>query len=185
MQDLRHGVFVAAYPRRSIRSLFYHMLAIKDPSLVPPGGSFFYKHTISGAEFRHHTVPHLFELVRKHCEANYEYFKANGFEFSNKEFTENICANAHPGVCHEVDDSGFPTIVERVVTAAQAVVRHARHGFKGTEQEMYETRRAICGGCVYFGGDSGGTWSAIACKKCGCTSLKLKWANETCPLGLW
>lgn len=154
------------------------MLAIKDPNLVPPGGAFVYRHVISGAEFRHHTVPHLFEQVRAHC-------LANGYEFTNKEFTENVCRNAHPTVCHEVDDTGMPNIAERVVNAAQAVVRHARHGFKNTEQELYETRHAICAGCVYFGGESGGTWNAIACRKCGCTGVKLKWSQEKCPLGLW
>lgn len=154
------------------------MLAIVDPNKVPHGGCFKFIHPISGAEFRHHTVPNLFEQVRKHCEAN-------GYEFTNKEFTENVCANAYPGTCHEVDDTGFPTFTEKVVSAAKAVVRHARGGFKATEQEMYETRRGICGQCVYFGGDSGGTWLAVACKKCGCSSLKLKWAESVCPIGLW
>lgn len=154
------------------------MLAIKDVNRVPFGGAFVYRHVISGAEFRHHTVPYLFEQVKKHCEAN-------GYEFTNKEFTENVCANAYPGTCHEVDDTGFPTIMERVVDAAKAVVRHARGGFKGTEQEMYDLRHSICVGCVYYGGETGGTWMAIACKKCGCTGLKLRWKNEACPIGLW
>lgn len=154
------------------------MLAIRDPNIVPHGGCFKYIHTLSGAEFRHHTVPHLFEQVRKHCEAN-------GYEFTNQEFTENVCANAYPGTCHDVDGVGVPTLVQRAANFATAVVRHARHGFKGTEQEMYETRRAICGGCVYFGGDSGGTWMSIACKKCGCSGKKLFWKSEACPLGLW
>lgn len=154
------------------------MIAIRDPNMVPPGGAFVYRHKTSGAEFRHHTVPFLFEQVRKHCEAN-------GYEFTNEEFTRNVCENAHPQVCHEIDATGMPTLVERAANFASAVVRHARHGFANTEQEMYDKRHGICVGCVYYGGESGGTWLAIACRKCGCSGLKLKWANEKCPLGLW
>lgn len=155
------------------------MKRIKDTNLVPPGGAFVYRHKISGAEFRHHTVPHLFEQVRKHC-------AANGYDFAPSEFTENVCSNAHPNVCEEVDDiTGLPPLVERIATFAKAVVSHGRSGFRKSDDELYQERLAICTACPYFGGETGGTYFSIACRKCGCSGIKLKWAGTKCPDGLW
>lgn len=155
------------------------MKRIKDPNLVPPGGAFVYRHSKSGAEFKHHTVPRLFEMVRKHCEAN-------GYEFTNKEFTENVCSNAHPRVCEDVDDiTGLPPFIERAKSLAKEVVSWGKHGFKMSDEELYNVRLGICRSCPYFGGETGGTYFSIACRKCGCSGLKLKWASSKCPLGLW
>lgn len=154
------------------------MLRIKDSSLVPPGGAFRYVHAVSGAEFKHHTVTHLYEMVRKHCESN-------GYPFDNAEFNNNVCANAHPMVCHEVDDAGLPPLVERVASFAKAIVSHGRNGFKSSNEELQEQRLSVCRQCSFYGGETGGSWFGILCRKCGCSSLKLKWRSSKCPIGSW
>lgn len=155
------------------------MVTIKDPNLVPPGGAFVYRHKISGAEFKHHTVPRLYEMVHQHC-------ASNGYEFSNAEFYQNVCENAHPQVCHNIDDAtGLPPLTQRVASFTKAVVSWGRSGFKMSDDEMFQHRLGICQSCPFYGGESGGNYFGITCRKCGCSGLKLKWKNSKCPLGSW
>lgn len=154
------------------------MLRIKDQNRVPHGGAFIYRHPISGAEFRHHTIPHLFDQVHKHC-------LANGYEFSGQEFTENICANAYPGTCEEVDDTGMPPMIERVKSVTKAVVSWGRSGFKMSGDELINFRLGICQACPYWQGEAGGSYRTGLCKRCGCSGVKLALPHSTCPDGKW
>jgi len=64
-----------------------------------------------------------------------------------------------------------------------ATFRWASAGFKIADDETLAKRQAICDTCQY--------WKASArlgmgkCLKCGCTSLKLKFDTEKCPIGKW
>lgn len=153
------------------------MLAIRDPNKVPFGGAFVWKCSECEATFRHHTPPHVFEQALKHSQSN-------GHPFSNELFTQSVCEH-NPEACHEVDGTGFPTLTEKAVSVAKAVISHARNRFKGTDEELKNLRLSICSSCVYYGGEAGGTWFSVVCKKCGCSGLKLKIEKSTCPLGLW
>ncbi len=64
-----------------------------------------------------------------------------------------------------------------------AMTNWARKGFKIADAETLEKRKSICSICEY--------WDATAylgygkCRKCGCSSAKLKLETEHCPIEKW
>ncbi len=75
-----------------------------------------------------------------------------------------------------------PGILRKASNLARAIVRHSANGFRRTSDAEYQERLAICSGCEFFGGKP----DKPSCRRCGCRLLhKLRWAGESCPLGLW
>lgn len=157
-------------------------LRIKDPNLVPHGGAFIYRQPETGAEFRHHTVPHLYEMARKHAQAN-------GLEFNGDTFIKNVCANTYPGTCEEVDSDGNPSWYQMAVSAADAladtVMRAATLRQIVTDKDMIEKRQGICEACPEWTGVLGGSLISGGCRLCGCSGVKLALPGQKCPKGLW
>ena len=64
-----------------------------------------------------------------------------------------------------------------------ATFRWAKAGFTIADDEELASRKSTCTSCPY--------WKPKArlgmgkCLKCGCTSMKLKFATEKCPIGKW
>jgi hypothetical protein len=65
-----------------------------------------------------------------------------------------------------------------VFNFANAVVNHAKNGFKTTDEISLSDRLSICNSCNK---NKNGT-----CQECGCIiSIKTSWASEKCPLDKW
>lgn len=156
------------------------ILQVKDPNKVPHGGKFIWKCSDCEAVFFHHTVPHLFDQAKKHCEAN-------GHSFSNAEFTKSLCANTPGDTCHEVDEGDHhnPSWYTLAVQAADAMVNWAKIGFKLSSQEVLENRQLICQSCPEWEGLTGGSYLSGRCRRCGCSGVKLALPSERCPMGKW
>lgn len=78
---------------RRIKLYIQFMAEVKDPSLVPHGGAWVFKHPLSGAVLRHHALGPMFAEVTR-------YNQAKGYPtITLQEFTDNVCANAYPGTC--------------------------------------------------------------------------------------
>lgn len=75
------------------------------------------------------------------------------------------------------------TLIELVRRFTLATKRWAKSGFSWVDDSTLEHRTEICLLCPF--------WDALArmgmgkCKKCGCSSAKLKLASEKCPMGKW
>jgi len=151
------------------------MKKVRDNSAVPRGGTFTYVHE------NNYTQQHPYFDQLKHMVV--EYKNANnlpvGLQFDD-EFEENLCAHAADSTC---EDFIPPTLLEKMSHLAQALYKSAKSGFATVPAEEFESRRAVCGSCNFFGGTNG--LLKIACKKCGCSGIKLAVNTETCPAGKW
>ena len=80
-------------------------------------------------------------------------------------------------------EANSPSMLKMLQNFTSATFRWASAGFKIADDETLAKRQAICDTCQY--------WKASArlgmgkCLKCGCTSLKLKFDTEKCPVGKW
>lgn len=151
------------------------MKKVRDNSAVPKGGTFIYVHE-NGYEQRHPYFNQLKENVRQYKLANN--FPV-GLEFDD-EFEQNVCSHAADITCIEFVP---PTLMEKMSNVAKALYRSAKSGFKVVTAEQFEERRQICGACNFFGGTNG--LLKVACKKCGCSGIKLAAATEHCPISKW
>jgi hypothetical protein len=79
-----------------------------------------------------------------------------------------------------------PTLLELANNFLRGFSNYAASGFKPTPADVFNQRLDICRTKC-----PGKLWSEDAvfgigrCGKCGCTTLKLDWASEKCPLGAW
>ncbi len=64
-----------------------------------------------------------------------------------------------------------------------AMTRWAKKGFKIADAETLSKRKSICSTCEYW--DSSAYLGFGKCRKCGCSSAKLKLETEHCPIGKW
>ncbi len=83
--------------------------------------------------------------------------------------------------CGAIITTDTPKPSGTVKRFAKAVVKHAANGFKQTDPEVLEIRKAECAKCEHNNGKT--------CNKCGCQIVgwpnKLAWATEKCPVGKW
>ncbi len=76
-----------------------------------------------------------------------------------------------------------PTNLQMLQNFTKASFKWAKSGFKIADAETLANRKFICDVCPY--------WYAKArmglgkCLKCGCTSAKLNFVSEKCPIGKW
>ena len=77
----------------------------------------------------------------------------------------------------------LPTTFQMVGKITKATYNWAKSGFKLADETELKRRKSICNTCNF--------WYPAArmglgkCLKCGCTSLKLKFDTEKCPVGKW
>ena len=76
-----------------------------------------------------------------------------------------------------------PGIMEMTKNAMGAARRFVNGGFALTPESEYAHRKEICSSCEYW--DSTVRMGMGKCLKCGCTSIKLRFATEKCPLHKW
>lgn len=141
-------------------------------SRVPVGGNWTYKNPENGFVIRHPYFNEVKKLAKQHRLANN--FPI-GLEFDDQ-FEENVCANAADGSCFEFTP---PTLGEKMASLGRALMNAARSGFKTVNEETLMQRRAICQECNFYGGSSG--LFKVACKKCGCSGLKIHLSSSVCP----
>lgn len=155
------------------------MRKVRDISAVPKGGTFTYVHEEgTPREFtqRHPYYSQLKQDVRAYKLANN---LPVGLLFE-EEFESNVCRHAADITCEEFIP---PTLLQKMSSLAQAIYRSAKSGFKTVTPEQFEERRQICGACNFFGGTNG--LLKVACKKCGCSGIKLAVLSEHCPISKW
>ena len=64
-----------------------------------------------------------------------------------------------------------------IMKFGQALIKHAAAGFPFVDQQIYDTRMAICKGCAFFQTED------KKCLKCGCDLEDKTWmAGQECPL---
>ena len=73
--------------------------------------------------------------------------------------------------------------IELLKHFTNATIRFAKSGFKIAGIETLSARKAICDKCEFW--DSTAFFGRGKCRKCGCSSAKLRLASEKCPIGKW
>ena len=73
--------------------------------------------------------------------------------------------------------------IELLKHFTKATIRFAKSGFKIADTETLAIRKAICDKCEFW--DSTAFFGRGKCRKCGCSSAKLRLASEKCPIGKW
>ena len=73
--------------------------------------------------------------------------------------------------------------IELLKHFTKATIRFAKSGFKIAGIETLSARKAICYKCEFW--DSSAFFGRGKCRKCGCSSAKLRLASEKCPIGKW
>lgn len=101
----------------------------------------------------------------------------SNFDF---DFEQNVCANADSNDCY---DESMPPITQRLRTFARAMGSWAASGLKTVSQEDAQKRLEVCEQCPHYNGSS--SILKIACKRCGCTGLKLWLPGSVCPDKRW
>lgn len=142
-------------------------------SRVPVGGTWTYVNPENGFVIRHPYFNEVKKMAKAHRAANN--FPI-GLEFDDQ-FEENICANAAEGTCFDFTP---PTLGEKMASLGRALMNAARSGFKTVSQEMFLERKTICEGCNWYGGST--KLLKVACKRCGCSGLKISLLSSRCPL---
>jgi len=80
----------------------------------------------------------------------------------------------------KIDPPSFPSVTQMGKNLASSVFDYAKSGFKNTDDEKYEKRLEVCGGCESF------EHSSSRCRECGCfMEIKAKMESAKCPLGKW
>jgi predicted Zn-ribbon and HTH transcriptional regulator len=80
--------------------------------------------------------------------------------------------------------SSLPSIGEMGKSFAYSITNWAKSGFQVPEDEIYNTRLAICKTCDQW--DAEAFMGTGRCNKCGCsTQAKLRMATEKCPIDKW
>lgn len=146
-------------------------LTVENPNRVPAGGSFRARHAVSGTEFRGHTIDLVWKLYNDHS-------RANGYPEVNRQgIEENICKSTPADICI---DTEAPPLHQRIRQFAGDMTQWARAGFPASKAAV-EARLPICQVCPHWSGETGGSYFSVACRKCGCTSLKLAVHTSVCP----
>lgn len=73
--------------------------------------------------------------------------------------------------------------IELLKHFTNAAIRFAKSGFKIADSETLSARKAICDKCKFW--DSTAFFGRGKCRKCGCSSAKLRLSVEKCPMGKW
>lgn len=143
-----------------------------DKAAVPKGGLWKWVCPETG-----YTIMHpYYAQVKRDVKA---YLVANnypiGLQFDD-EFDANLCANAAAGVCSSFEP---PTLLDKANSVTRALAKWALSGFKVREESEVNAIVALCRECPFYGGETGVL--KIACKKCGCSKLKLYLRTSHCP----
>lgn len=73
-----------------------------------------------------------------------------------------------------------PSLAQKAINLATAVVEHTIAGFPQASPELAEKRLSICKTCPYFNPTD------VVCNDCGCPLLeKVKWGEQKCPKDKW
>lgn len=150
------------------------MKKVRDNSSGPAGGAWRWRDTETGYLITHSNYRGLRHEVIKFLKANN---RPIGIAF-DEQFEENICANMPPQVCMEFIP---PTMLEKMGTLAKALYQVARHAKEPlVSAEELQRRREICADCNFFGHSQ--SLIKVACRRCGCSGLKLVLTSSQCPL---
>lgn len=148
------------------------MKFFKLQSMVPPNGGWWWVHPESGRKLDGSSYNVLMDEIRRFCRAN-NYPIPPGLD----QDVINVICERTPEFCSDGDP---PTVKDRLGMFMRAIVEWVGTGAKVTTHEQFEERLAQCKACQYYNGSSSIT--TIACRKCGCSKLKLFLASEQCPL---
>lgn len=108
-----------------------------------------------------------------------DYRRANNYPIGllfDDQFDEILCAH-QPEACVEFTP---PSVIEKMGAVTKALFKASRDWRNPVvSAEELERRRAICADCNYFGGFK--SLVKLACRKCGCSGLKLALPSSKCP----
>lgn len=73
-----------------------------------------------------------------------------------------------------------PSFFQKATNFGRAITQHLAAGLPHTDEATVARRLSICQVCEYFDA------TRTACRKCGCyMEVKVKWAEQKCPIGKW
>lgn len=73
-----------------------------------------------------------------------------------------------------------PSLLQKAANFGRAITQHLAAGLPHTDEATVARRLSICQVCEYFDA------TRTACRKCGCyMEVKVKWAEQKCPIGKW
>ena len=159
------------------------MFRVKDTSTVPAGGYFIYRDPDTGFLIRHPYYRQLRGMAHSYRELNN---LPIGLLW-DEQFDTAVCKE-QPGICGDTRSEAEMTLPEKAAAFAGSMKNWALSGFKVLAHEEYQRRLDICRGtgesprCEYWRGERN---RFVACKKCGCSRLKLFLAGVVCPIGKW
>lgn len=82
----------------------------------------------------------------------------------------------------EIPDFSIPNWKEKANNLASALKRKFKSP-RPVPESVYQERLKVCLECKPYRTIEDGQFKG--CKKCGCTSLKLRWSGESCPIDKW
>lgn len=148
------------------------MKKIRDNAAGAPGGTWLWKCPETNLLVKHTNIQGLRKAVLA-------YLRANNFPVSSQfeeSFEQNICEQL-PGACI---DWSPPSVVDKMTSAGKALWQIVRRGNKlVVTEEVLAYRRQQCEQCNFYGGSTSPI--KVACKKCGCSGLKLWLQSSRCP----
>lgn len=73
-----------------------------------------------------------------------------------------------------------PSLFQKAVNLGKAVVDHVAAGMHAADDATVESRWATCRACEMFDAEK------VVCRACGChLEIKIRWAEQKCPIGKW
>ena len=96
------------------------------------------------------------------------------FETSEIDFSKNVLIE---------NEKLTQTTAELLGNFTKAITRWANSGFKIADSETFGKRKSLCLKCEFW--DSSAYIGLGKCKKCGCSSAKLRLVSEHCPMSKW
>lgn len=151
-------------------------MRIRDEAAGARGGLYIYVNPEDGHRIQHGNVGHTIRMAR-------EYRRLNNYPIGiawDDDVVQNICQNTPPPSCVE---DGPPSIAARAVNLAGSLASWAVQGFSVRSKEEAERIWDICKSCEHYSGSR--SVFKIACKRCGCSSVKVALNGTKCIIGKW
>ena len=117
----------------------------------------------------------------------YYYAKSGNSGFGDSHIvmaqTQRISELPYDDIVGNSQGANSPSMLKMLQNFTNATFRWASAGFKIADDETLAKRQAICYTFKYL--KASARLGMGKCLKCGCTSLKLKFDTEKCPVGKW
>lgn len=161
------------------------MLSPINPQETPPGG-WRWRHPETGYLVHSSTATGLISAARAFLhENNYPVpadLEQRIWQWMNEDVQRDMEKRGLPPFVF-LHNTEPPTLLDRARSFAWAAKDWMRSGMPVTTHDVVQSRLETCRTCGYWSGESSPFHTA--CRKCGCTGIKMWMATSRCPIGKW